>query len=109
VSACLNAGKVIGAQGSLSRFECPLLAGRRLQAAQVRRCSPAIVTCAGTISAWRAEVPLRLCETELKVAQAGLLIAFDACGLDLRRLPGLQLGHQLDPPHQLRHQRTLEP
>ena len=28
----------------------------RPHAAQVQRCSPAIITCAGTISAWRAEV-----------------------------------------------------
>jgi hypothetical protein len=43
---------------------------------------------------------LRLCETEPEVGQASLLIAFDACDLDLRRLPVLQLRHQLDPPHQ---------
>jgi hypothetical protein len=52
---------------------------------------------------------LRLCETEPEVGQASLLIAFDACDLDLRRLPGLQLPHQLDPPHQFRHQPTLVP
>jgi hypothetical protein len=52
---------------------------------------------------------LSLCETEPEVGQARLLIAFDVRDLDLRRLPGLQLRHQLDPPHQLRHQLTLIP
>jgi hypothetical protein len=52
---------------------------------------------------------LRLCETEPEVGQASLLTAFDACDLDLRRHPGLQLRHQLDPPHQFRHQLTLVP
>ena len=52
---------------------------------------------------------LRLYETEPEVGQASPLIAFDACDLDLRRLPGLQLRHQFDPPHQFRHQLTLVP
>jgi hypothetical protein len=52
---------------------------------------------------------LRLCETKPEVGQASLLIAFDACDLDLHRLPGLQLRHQVDPPHQLRQQPTLFP
>jgi hypothetical protein len=52
---------------------------------------------------------LRLCETQPEVGQVNLLIAFDACNLDLRCLPGLQLRHQLDPPHQFRHQLTLAP
>ena len=38
-----------------------------------------------------------------------VLIAFNACDLDLRRLPGLQLRYQFDPPHQFRHQLTLVP
>jgi hypothetical protein len=41
----------------------------------------------------------RLSEAEPEVGQTGLLIAFEACDLDLRRLSGLQLRHQLDPPH----------
>jgi hypothetical protein len=52
---------------------------------------------------------LRLCKTQPKVGQVSLLIAFDACDLDLRRIPGLQLRYQLDPPHQFRHQLTLDP
>ena len=52
---------------------------------------------------------LRLSETKPEVGQACLLIAFEACDFHLRRLPGLQLRHQLDPPHQLRHQLTLVP
>ena len=42
-----------------------------------------------------------------EIAQTGLLIAFDVCDLDLGRLPGLQLRHQFDPPHQFRHQLIL--
>ena len=49
----------------------------------------------------------RLFETKTEVGQARLLIAFDACDLDRHRFPGLQLRHQLDPPHQLRHRLTL--
>jgi hypothetical protein len=52
---------------------------------------------------------LRLSETEPEIGQASLLIAFNACHLDLRRLSGLPLRHQLDPPHQFRHQLTLVP
>jgi hypothetical protein len=52
---------------------------------------------------------LRLCETKPEVGQASLPIAFDACDLDFCRLPGLQLPHQLDPPHQFHHQLTLVP
>ena len=51
----------------------------------------------------------RLGETKPEVGQASLLIALEACDLDLRRLSGLQLRHQLHPPHQLRHQLTLVP
>jgi hypothetical protein len=46
-------------------------------------------------------------ETKPEVGQACMLIAFEACDLDLRRLPGLKLRHQPDPPHQLWHQLTL--
>jgi hypothetical protein len=42
-----------------------------------------------------------------EVGQTCLLIAFEACDLRLRRLPGLELRQQLDPPNQLRHQLTL--
>jgi hypothetical protein len=48
--------------------------------------------------------PFCLRKAKPEIAQTGLLIAFDACDLDLRRLPGLQLRHQFDPPHQFRHQ-----
>ena len=51
----------------------------------------------------------RLGKTKPEVGQACLLIAFEARDLHLRRLPGLKLRHQLDPPHQLRHQLTLVP
>jgi hypothetical protein len=47
----------------------------------------------------RGREMFRLSETKPEVGQTGLLIAFKACDLDLRRLPGLQLRHQLDPPH----------
>jgi hypothetical protein len=52
---------------------------------------------------------LRLGETEPEVGQTSLLIAFDACHLDLRRLSGLQRHHQPDPHTQFRHQLTLVP
>jgi hypothetical protein len=52
---------------------------------------------------------LRLSKPEPEVGQASRLIAFAACDLDLRRLPGLQLRHQLDSLHQFRHQPTLAP
>ncbi len=53
--------------------------------------------------------PFCLRKAKPEIAQTGLLIAFDACDLDLRRLPGLQLRHQFDPPHQFHHQLTLVP
>jgi hypothetical protein len=43
--------------------------------------------------------PFCLCETKPEVGQACLLITFEACDLHLRRLPGLKLRHQFDPPH----------
>ena len=48
-------------------------------------------------------------ETKPEIGQTGLLIAFEAGDLDLPGLPGLQLRHQLDPPHQFRHLLTLVP
>jgi hypothetical protein len=51
----------------------------------------------------------RLSETKPEVGQTGPLIALEACDLDLRRLSGLHLRHQLHPPHQPRHQLTLVP
>ena len=57
----------------------------------------------------RSHELFRLGETKPGVGQTGLLIAFEASDLDLRRLPGLQLRHQLDPPYQPRHQLTLVP
>jgi hypothetical protein len=53
--------------------------------------------------------PFCLRETKPDVDQTCLLIAFKVCDLHLRRLPGLKLRHQLDPPHQLWHQLTLVP
>jgi hypothetical protein len=48
-------------------------------------------------------------ETKPEVGQTGLLIAFQACDLHLRRLPGAKLRYQLDPPHQFYHKLTLVP
>jgi putative transposase len=48
-------------------------------------------------------------KTKSEVGQACLLIAFEACDLHLRRLPGLKPRHQVDPPHQLWHPLTLVP
>jgi hypothetical protein len=71
------------------------------QSAQVQRCLPAIAICAGTLSVWRGGSQLlRFGETEPEVRQTSLLIACDACDLDL---------HRLDPPHQLRQPLTLIP
>ncbi len=36
--------------------------------------------------------------SEAQIGQTGLLIIFEACDLHLRRLPGLQLRHQLETP-----------
>ena len=52
---------------------------------------------------------LRLCQTEPEAGQVNLLIALEACSLHLCRLSGLKLRHQLDPPHQFRHQLTPDP
>jgi hypothetical protein len=51
----------------------------------------------------------RLRETKPEAGEASLLIAFDACDLDLRRFPGIKLRHQLDPPYLLCHQLLLAP
>jgi hypothetical protein len=51
----------------------------------------------------------RLGETKSEVGQACLLSAFDACDLNLRRLPGLKLRHQLHAPHQVCHPLTPAP
>jgi hypothetical protein len=53
--------------------------------------------------------PLRLRKPETEAGQVNLLVAFDTCELDLSPLPGLQLRHQLDPPHKFRRQLTLAP
>jgi hypothetical protein len=53
--------------------------------------------------------PFRLGETKPEAGKARMLIAFEAGDLDLRRLSGLKLRHQPDPPHQLWHQLTLVP
>ena len=57
----------------------------------------------------RSHELFRLGETEPEVGQTGLLIAFEACDLHLRRLPGAKLRYQLDPPHQFYDQLTLVP
>jgi hypothetical protein len=57
----------------------------------------------------RGQELFRLRKTKPEVSQTCLLIAFEACDLRLRCLPSLKLRHQLDPPHQLRHQLTLVP
>jgi hypothetical protein len=51
----------------------------------------------------------RLGETKPEVGRTGLLIAFEACDLHLRRLPGAKLRHQFDPPNQFHHRLTLVP
>ena len=57
----------------------------------------------------RSHQMFRLSEMKPEIGQASPLIALEACDLDLRRLSGLQLRHQLHPPHQPRHQPTLVP
>jgi hypothetical protein len=52
---------------------------------------------------------VRLGETKTEIGHAGLLIASNACDLNLRRLPGFVLCYQLDPPDYLWHQLTLVP
>ena len=55
----------------------------------------------------RGQELFRLRKPKPEVGQTCLLIAFETCDLRLRRLPGLKLRHQLDPPNQLRHPLTL--
>ena len=52
---------------------------------------------------------LRLVESQPEVRQAGLLATLNVRDLCLGRHAGLQLRHQLHPPHQFRHQPTLFP
>jgi hypothetical protein len=65
--------------------------------------------CRDNLSLDRGCQPFCFRETKPEVGQTCLLIVFEARDLNLRRLPGLKLRHQLDPPHQLWPPLTLVP
>src|SRR4051794_30664941 len=59
--------------------------------------------CRHDLGLQRRGEPLYLLQPEPEASQAGRLATLDPGNLGLRRHPGLQLRHQLHPPHQLRH------
>jgi hypothetical protein len=81
------------------------LAGQRLTAG----CTPAAALANGRhlrrhdLGLERGGEPLRLLEPEAELGWTGLLATHDPGDLGLGRHAGLQLRHQLHPPHQLRH------
>lgn len=77
------------------------------QAKHVLQFWPAIVTCAGTISAWVAPVSCFASATEVR--QGDLFVVLAARDLHLCRRPRLQFCHQIHSPNQFRHRLTLVP